>query len=269
MKLTVLVDNNTLIDQYYLGEPGVSYYIEDDGKALLFDTGYSDIFIKNAGLLGIDLASIQCIVISHGHDDHTRGLQYLHSMNALTHAPIIAHPLAFMPKYINELYVGSPLTASQLREKYTLNLSTEPVKVSKNCTFLGEIPTYNDFESRKCHGQYRDGITQHEDQLLDDSALVYSGKDGLFIITGCSHSGICNIIAHAKHVCNDDRILGVIGGFHLFDVSEQLANTVRYFKTVGVSQLYPCHCVSFAAKAEIHRHIPVQEVGVGLTIELS
>lgn len=50
MKLTVLVDNNTFIDEYYLGEPAVSYYIEDEGTKILFDTGYSDIFIKNAKL---------------------------------------------------------------------------------------------------------------------------------------------------------------------------------------------------------------------------
>ncbi|MCD7874407.1 MAG: hypothetical protein LUH17_05460 [Acidaminococcaceae bacterium] len=46
MQLTVLVDNNTLIDRYYLGEPGVSYYIEDGGAKTLFDVGYSDIFCK-------------------------------------------------------------------------------------------------------------------------------------------------------------------------------------------------------------------------------
>lgn len=266
MKLTVLVDNNTLIDQYYLGEPGVSYYIEDEDSTLLFDTGYSDIFIKNAALLDIDLAKVQNIVISHGHDDHTRGLHYLHSQNALTDATIVAHPQTFMPKFSDDLFVGCPLTESQLREKYALNLSKEPVKVSKNCTFLGEIPQYTSFESRKSRGYFENGLTRCDDILLDDSALVYSGAEGLFIITGCSHSGIGNIIAHAQSVCNDNRIVGVIGGFHLLEVSEQLIQTIQYFKNLGISRLYPCHCVSFAAKAEIHKHIPIQEVGVGMSI---
>lgn len=48
MKLTVLVDNNTFIDRYFLGEPAVSYYIEDEDDKILFDTGYSDVFISNA-----------------------------------------------------------------------------------------------------------------------------------------------------------------------------------------------------------------------------
>jgi len=30
MKLKVFADNNTFIDMYYLGEPAVSYYIEEE-----------------------------------------------------------------------------------------------------------------------------------------------------------------------------------------------------------------------------------------------
>ena len=77
MKLTVLLDNNTFIDQYYLGEPGVSYFIEVDGKKVLFDVGYSDAFLTNAQKAGIDLADIDFVILSHGHLDHTRGLPYL------------------------------------------------------------------------------------------------------------------------------------------------------------------------------------------------
>ena len=73
MQLTVLVDNNTLIDRYYLGEPGVAYYLEDGDVRILFDVGYSDIFLRNAQALGIDLSRLQQVVLSHGHNDHTRG----------------------------------------------------------------------------------------------------------------------------------------------------------------------------------------------------
>ena len=77
MKLTVLVDNNTFIDEYYLGEPAVSYYIEDGDTKILFDTGYSDVFIQNAEKMNINLNELDKIIISHGHDDHTGGLKYL------------------------------------------------------------------------------------------------------------------------------------------------------------------------------------------------
>jgi 7,8-dihydropterin-6-yl-methyl-4-(beta-D-ribofuranosyl)aminobenzene 5'-phosphate synthase len=55
MKLTVLIDNNTYIDEYYIGEPALSYYIEDENERLLFDAGYSDAFIRNAQAMNIDL----------------------------------------------------------------------------------------------------------------------------------------------------------------------------------------------------------------------
>ena len=81
MKLKVLVDNNTYIDQYYCGEPAVSYYIEDEDIRLLLDVGYSDLFLRNSNELGVDLENLSAIVISHGHDDHTRGLKYYFEQN--------------------------------------------------------------------------------------------------------------------------------------------------------------------------------------------
>lgn len=103
---------------------------------------------------------------------------------------------------------------------------------------------------------------------MDDTALAYNTGDGLFIITGCSHSGVCSIIEYAKMVCNEERIKGVLGGFHLLDVTNKLTQTIEYFKKNDIKRLYPCHCISFAAKAEIHKSIPINEVGVGLSINL-
>ena len=77
MKLTILVDNNTYIDQYLLGEPALSFLIEDGEDKILFDTGYSDAFLKNAKAMGIELADITSVAISHGHVDHTGGIPFL------------------------------------------------------------------------------------------------------------------------------------------------------------------------------------------------
>ena len=77
MKLTVLTDNNTYIDQYYLGEPGLCYYLEDGEERLLFDLGYSDVFVQNANAMGIPLETVRQIVFSHGHNDHTGGMRFL------------------------------------------------------------------------------------------------------------------------------------------------------------------------------------------------
>lgn len=268
MKLTVLVDNNTYIDQYYLGEPAVCYYIEDGETKILLDAGYSDVYIRNAKALGIDLSQVSAIAFSHGHNDHTRGLQYFPYQDSKARVRIVAHPDTFKERVCGGESIGSPLSEVYLKDQYELILSKTPVRLSEHLTFLGEIPSLNNFERRKSFGVLKEAGTECDDFVADDTALVYKEKDGLFIITGCSHSGICNIIEYAKQVCDDDRITGVIGGLHLFEVSDQLKATINYFRQNQIKELYPCHCVSFAAKAEIHKNIPIHEVGVGLCIEV-
>ena len=226
MQLTVLVDNNTLIDRYYLGEPGVSYYIEDGDAKILFDVGYSDIFLKNARALGIDLSSLQQVVLSHGHNDHTRGLLWLSEQEYFADLELVAHPEALEPKQFNGEAIGAPFTARQLQEKCRLRLSKEPVWLTEKMVFLGEIPQLHDFEQRQSFSAGSDPV----DLVLDDTALVYCGTDGLFVITGCSHSGICNIIEYAKQVCGEVKIQGIIGGWHLFKVDERLEKTIAYSK---------------------------------------
>ena len=95
MKLTVLIDNNTYIDEYYIGEPALSYYIEDENERLLFDTGYSDAFIRNAQAMNIDLSAISTLVLSHGHNDHTGGIKYLMNQYPDCKCKIVAHPDVF------------------------------------------------------------------------------------------------------------------------------------------------------------------------------
>lgn len=267
MNLTVLVDNNVYIDHYYLGEPALSFYLEDGDEKILFDTGYSDVFIKNADLLAIDLSQVTKLALSHGHNDHTGGLKLISSIFTKEKPQIIAHPLTFFPKKEEELVIGSAVTKEELKENYELVLTKDPVKLSPNITFLGEIPELVDFEPRKQVGETK--LSDHftPDYVLDDSALVYEGHDGLYIITGCSHSGISNICEYAKQITGIQTIKSIIGGFHLFEEDQQLDKTIDYFEKNQITTLYPCHCVSFQAKAKLHYHIPIEEVGVGLQLE--
>ena len=148
MKLTVLIDNNTYIDEYYIGEPALSYYIEDENERLLFDTGYSDAFIRNAQAMNIDLSAISTLILSHGHNDHTGGVKYLMNQYPDCKCKIVAHPDVFKKRIYNELHIGSPLAEKDVKKMMNLHLTKQPVKVSKNITFLGEIPMMNDFERR-------------------------------------------------------------------------------------------------------------------------
>ncbi|MCI8965443.1 MAG: MBL fold metallo-hydrolase [Clostridia bacterium] len=266
MKLKVLEDNNTFIDEYYLGEPAVSYYIEDNDTKILFDTGYSDAFIKNAKSMNVNLNEINKIVISHGHNDHTGGLKYLFNSISNKNIELFAHEECFDKKVFDNEYIGTSMTKDELKQVCNLRLTNTPVKISDNITFLGEIPEY--IEKRDIIGKcYKNG-EMINDTLKDDTAIVYKTLKGLFIITGCSHSGICNIIEYAKKVCNENKIYGVIGGFHLFDINEKLYKTIEYFKENSIKLLYPCHCCSLKAKIEMSKKLDIQEAYVGLEINI-
>jgi 7,8-dihydropterin-6-yl-methyl-4-(beta-D-ribofuranosyl)aminobenzene 5'-phosphate synthase len=261
MKLTVLTDNTTRIDAYYLGEPGVSYYLEEGDLRVLFDTGYSDVYLRNADKLGLDLGGVDMIVLSHGHNDHTGGLVYFPENGR--RVPLLAHPNVFEPKRYDGEPIGSPMTCEQAGQRFDLRLSEQPVHLSERLIFLGQVPRTIPFENRSPVGErYTEGAWQ-PDFLLDDSALVYRGREGLWIITGCSHVGICNITEYAKKLCGEARISGIIGGFHLVTMTSRVGKTVEYLRAQHPKHLCPCHCTAFHARAAIHAAVPVDEVCVG------
>jgi len=266
MKLTVLCDNNTFIDQYLLGEPAFSCYLEIDGARILLDAGYSDVALKNAETLGIDLSRLTHLVLSHGHDDHTRGLTALTAHCDLFGTRLVCHPRALLPRWKDGLYIGPPENIIPHFTSY--QTSERPVWLTESCVFLGKIPTSHDFEPRYAIGKVLVDGRREPDFLPDDSALACKTEQGLFILTGCSHSGICNIVSYAQQVCGDPRIAGIIGGFHLLNANERTAKTAAFLQSVHPAALYPCHCVSLAAKIMLSHALDIHEVGSGLTLEL-
>jgi 7,8-dihydropterin-6-yl-methyl-4-(beta-D-ribofuranosyl)aminobenzene 5'-phosphate synthase len=277
VKLTVLVDNNTLIDRYFYGEPGVSYFIEDEGKRILFDVGYSDVFIRNAQKMNINLLDIDFMVLSHGHLDHTWGLNPL--IRLYTEAIIeeidhkkptlIAHPLTLLTKALNGLEeIGSTISEEKLSKHFQIKLSQEPVWLTKRLVFLGEIGRENDFEAKKPIGKVVKDDLEEDDYLMDDSVLVYRSLRGLVIITGCSHAGICNIVEYAKEICEDDRIVDIVGGLHLLNPpEEQLRGTLEYMKALQPTEVHACHCTDLDSKIALSKIVNLKEVGVGLVLE--
>ncbi len=268
MRLKVLVDNNTYIDHnYFMGEPALSFYIENENDKILFDTGYTDIFMRNAEKMNIDLSKVNKIVFSHGHNDHTNGFEFLIKKYDLSNTELFCSKGCFREKYESGDYIGAPFSELEFEKMCNLSLCNEPVEISSNLIFLGQIPEYFDFEKRKAIGTL-DSHTGPSDFCCEDSAMVYKLHDGIFVITGCSHSGICNIIEHAVEVTGESNVLGVIGGFHIFEKDERLDKTIEYFIKRKIENIYPCHCVSFKAKAEINRFIPIYEVATGFELNI-
>ncbi|MCC3868432.1 MBL fold metallo-hydrolase [Terrisporobacter mayombei] len=269
MFLTVLVDNNTIIDEYYIGEPGLSFYIEDEDIKILFDCGYSNVFIENMKKLNLSTYNIDVLAISHGHDDHVGGIKYLAQEKLNPSLKIIGHSLAFNKKIKNNQCISSPLDINGMKNMGEVQLSKGPIKISENIYFLGEIPSTMGFEPRHSIGEIEIDNKYEKDFIYDDTALVYKGKEGLFIITGCSHSGICNIVEYAKKVCNENSVIGIIGGTHLREYNDRANKTLEYFKDNNINKLYLGHCTSFEVKSYIHSSIPITEVGVGLKLEIN
>ena len=190
MKLTVLVDNHTYIDQYYLGEPAVSYWIEADGRNILFDTGYSDVLLKNAAAMRIDLRRATDIVLSHGHNDHTRGLRFLAEAVDLSHVCVTTHPSTFWPIMLDGVSIGPPFSREEMARRCHLQLSAKPLQLSPHVWFLGQVVNTNTFEWRKVIGTKVIRGVPVGDASPEDSALVVETARGPFVVTGCSHSGI-------------------------------------------------------------------------------
>lgn len=277
MKLTILTDNTVLQSKNFLGEHGISFYIEEDSKKILFDTGYSDIFIRNAHKMGINILDLDYIVFSHGHYDHTWGLSHYLPLYAssikqgkdITKPTILTHPDTFNCKYEYRVgEIGSMLSREKLEKSFKLHFSKEPYWISKNLVFLGEIPRLNNFEGKESIGKVLKDNVYEDDYINEDSALAYKSKEGLVIITGCSHSGICNILEYAKKVCNDSRIVDIIGGFHLVKASEERLNkTADYLSELKLKQLHPCHCTDFRSRILLSKRLNWQETGVGTVLE--
>lgn len=270
MKLTVLLDNSTIIDRYFLAEPAVSYFLEDGGARILLDTGYSGVFLKNARAMGLDLSRVTDIVLSHGHNDHTGGLATFFDEFPHTHVRLTACPGVFAPRRDGEgLSIGSPMALPEVCALADVRLTGRAVRLSEHVTFLGQIPRRTEFEAKAPIGVRLDDSGQWTDDLLpDDSALALETADGLFLLLGCSHSGVCNIVLQAQALFPGVPIRGMLGGMHLMHRGAQAEQTIAFLQKLPLTALYPSHCTAFPVRAQMSQTLPIQEVGVGMTLEL-
>ncbi len=257
MKITILTEN--VAGGKFLAEHGLSYLIEIDGEKILFDTGHSNVFLKNAAMLGIDICNdVENVVLSHGHWDHGDGLQYLKSKMLIT------HPDSFVKRFRKSDHspVGLSFTKKEILNTFKLTETKEPFQLTENLFYLGEIPRKNSFENQTTTFVLENG---EDDFITDDSALAAIIGNKLVVITACSHSGICNICEQAKNVTGISEILAVIGGFHLKLNNHQTTETIKYFRNNNVEKLYPSHCTELPALAEFHKQFNTKQVKTGMT----
>jgi len=254
MIISILTENNP--GENTSAEHGLSYLVNHDGKRLLFDTGQSNLFLKNAWLMGIEMININTIVLSHGHFDHGDGLQYLSG------GDLICHPECFVKRYrkADYSYIGLKRSKEELSVKFNLVTKSEPYHISDKILFLGEIPRLTSFESKHTSFVLEGGIP---DFIMDDSGIALLSDKGLFVITGCGHAGVVNTIEHARKVTGESRVYGVMGGFHLKKADLQTKETIKYLQENHAEHVYPAHCTEQSALELFHKYFGKNTVKTG------
>ncbi len=247
-------------------EDGLSIYFDIDGNKFLFDSGSSDLFIRNAKLLNINLDDIDTIVLSHGHWDHGNGLKYLNGKK------IILHPDVFVDRYSvsrNMQFAGINQKLEEMLERFEVIQTKSPYMFFKDVYYLGQIPRTIDFEGNGNISTVLDSKTEAKDYTLDDSGVVIKTKSGIVVVSGCAHSGICNTIENPKKVAKEDTIIAVIGGFHLRKIDDVLMKTIGYFEENNVQNIFMGHCSTDEVIKEFEKtNIKVQKLYSGAEFEI-
>lgn len=257
------------------GEWGFAALVEVDGKRILFDTGaHPDTVLRNLRDMNLDLSDITDVVLSHNHLDHTAGLMSLRKEVMLKNkaALSVAHAGKgiFLSRSTREGKETNPMI--EIRKVYEASGAKiiehdAPVQIARNVWLTGPVPRPN---PEKNYGRgvvlkHEDGKTE-EDFLPEDLSLVIDTPKGLVVLSGCGHSGIVNTLEHVRAKIKNSRIHAVIGGFHLFGLSdEQLDWTADKLKQMGTQLFLGAHCTGIEATFRIRQRMGLtrQSVAVG------
>jgi 7,8-dihydropterin-6-yl-methyl-4-(beta-D-ribofuranosyl)aminobenzene 5'-phosphate synthase len=243
-----------------LAEHGLSMLVEGDGWRILFDTGQTTTAVHNARAMRLDLGSVDTIALSHGHADHTGGLQEILSEVAWEgrDVEVIGHPDIWASRFAirrnqDPYQIGIPFPREELEGLGArFRLEKGPVEIAEGVMLTGEVPRVTPFEHLDADLKVPDGDGWRQDELLDDQSLIVRTGEGLVVILGCAHSGMINTLRHAQQLMGEERILAVVGGTHLGPASpEQFEETVMALQELGVQKLGVSHCTGLAAAARL------------------
>lgn len=248
IRITTLIENMPDEEGKLLAEHGLSLHIEFDGKRILFDTGQTGDFVKNAEDLGIDLKNLDDIIISHGHYDHSGGVMTLLS-EIEKPLPFYVGEGFFAPKYKqlsdgSYRYNGNPFTEQDLPAE-----KTDLRRVRKNVTYLTDkillfknFPAVSGFEHKNDKFVLPQGDGYVVDAFCEEIALGLRTSKGLVLVAGCSHVGICNILQAVTERVKDP-VYAVLGGTHLMEADgDRLQKTMEVFRKYKVQCVAVSHC---------------------------
>jgi 7,8-dihydropterin-6-yl-methyl-4-(beta-D-ribofuranosyl)aminobenzene 5'-phosphate synthase len=254
-RLNITLLSTMLADEGF-GEWGFAALVEVDGRRLLFDTGANeDTVQRNLKALGIDLANVDSVILSHNHADHTTGLLSLRRQYNTT-----------SPSTIRTLYAGRGifwprLTTNGRVDERLLSIRRDfealggrvievdkPLRLMPGVWLTGPVPRVHPERNWSGTGRVRSDKGDVEDTVPEDMTLVIQTADGLIFLFGCGHAGVVNTLEYVRASIDKAPVKAIIGGLHLFAADEKhLAWTASQFKRFGVQQLLGAHCTGVEA----------------------
>lgn len=245
MEITVLVEN-TNKDESYGAEHGLSLFVRTQKYNILFDMGQTTLFLENARKLGVDLASVDFAVLSHGHYDHGGGLEAFLEINKKAYV------------FVNENAFGRFYNAEDRYIGLERSLNSHPriVPIAEGYTIEKDITIDSCKNKIKKHDFGNFGLKKetalglvaddfcHEQYLC----IVENGKKVVF--SGCAHRGVLNIMDWLKPDV-------FIGGFHISKIKDKaVLNDFVHAMNACDADYYTCHCTGMEQYLYMKRHMP-------------
>lgn len=228
---------------------------------ILFDTGVTpDGIIENMRVFNHSPKDIETVVLSHGHFDHTTGLDGLAKTLGRANLPLLIHPEFWNRRRVvipGQEPFEIPTTSKSALQGVGFEIVEErqPSFLLEGALLVtGEVDRATDFE-RGMPGQQalRSGEWEWDPLILDDQAILLNVRNkGLVVLTGCGHAGIVNIVHYAQKLTGIKQIYAIIGGFHLGGMTPEpiIQQTCDALAAFDPTYIVPTHCTGFRA---IHR----------------
>ncbi len=240
-------------------------YVGGQRRMLLFDAGPEGaLFLRNCRNLGVALAEVQAIAVSHGHWDHMGGLRealdHITQHNNGRRVPIHVNPGMFLERAatLTNGHVAPfqrvPSPEELVAHGAQVINNGAPRLLVDECFYLsGEIPRVSSFEKgRPDHLCRRSGDApwQPDPLIMDERyVVVYVRDKGIIVFSACSHAGIINVLMNVRQVFPEVPLYGVLGGLHLSGAAMErlIPETVTHLKRFQLQQIVPAHCTGWRA----------------------
>ncbi len=233
---------NDLAQPGYASEHGLSIHVSHPEHEILFDTGHTDVYLKNAQKMAIDLSMVHHLVLSHGHYDHMGGLRFFPKENHIK--SVILHQDAFIPKYAHEetiRYNGAPFKKRDIKWARSLYKEIDNFEEIAPCFYVfGNIP--NNRQSMIYFA-----ANQHDD-FHDELMLVLEEEGGLTLLMGCAHFGVIEGLNLVKAFFPNKQIINLIAGMHLNKASmSEIEYVADALEASTLEKIIPLHCTGTQA----------------------